>query len=200
MPVLCTITLSTSRLASPISSPSRNGGSTRTRTPKRPFARLSPPARFALAFSLHSQIQFNAGFWSLVDISLVDYHELISVITAGRLWVMEVFHVVVNTGIILGGYAYPAVILDAIRQSGVEFLIVYHTATNTMYTMDDPMGPFYAHGGLQADGKSVSPNPNLFLFGDADGEMSDMVVQLSYGEDSQIVNNLVSIGCTSGAN
>ncbi|OAO17708.1 protein kinase NPK2 [Blastocystis sp. ATCC 50177/Nand II] len=114
-------------------------------------------------FPLHSQIQFNAGFWSLVDISLVDYHELISVITAGRLWVMEVFHVVVNTGIILGGYAYPAVILDAIRQSGVEFLIVYHTATNTMYTMDDPMGPFYAHGGLQADGKSVSPNPNLFL-------------------------------------
>ena len=151
-------------------------------------------------FPLHSQIQFNAGFWSLVDISLVDYHELISVITAGRLWVMEVFHVVVNTGIILGGYAYPAVILDAIRQSGVEFLIVYHTATNTMYTVDDPMGPFYAHGGLQVDGKSVSPNPNLFLFGDADGEMSDMVVQLSYGEDSRIVNNLVNIGCTSGAN
>ena len=62
------------------------------------------------------------------------------------------------------------------------------------------MGPFYAHGGLQTDGKSVSPNPNLFLFGDADGEMSDMVVQLSYGEDSRIVNNLVNIGCTSGAN
>ena len=68
------------------------------RTPKRPFARLSPPARFTRYFPCHSQIQFNAGFWSLVDISLVDYHELISVITAGRLWVMEVFHVVVNTG------------------------------------------------------------------------------------------------------
>ena len=157
--------------------------------------------KVCITFPLHSQIQFNAGFWSLVDLSLVDYHELLAVITAGRLWVVEVFHIVVNTGIILGGYDYPAVILNAIRQSGVEFLIVYHAESNTFYAADQPMHPFYAHGGLDSDGKHVNKNPSVFLYGDAatDGELSDMVVQLAYGEDSRIVNNLVSIGCTSGA-
>ena len=131
----------------------------------------------------------------------MDYHELISVITAGRLWIMEVFHIVVKTGVIFGGYDYPAAILDAIHQSGIEFLIVYHAASNSMYFSDEPIRTFYGHGGLQADGKTVSQNASLFLFGDAtrDSELSDMVVQLSYDEDSRIVNNLVNIACTSGS-
>lgn len=129
-----------------------------------------------------------------MDLSLVDYSELIAVITAGRAWILEVFHVVVNTGIVLGGYRYPAGLLDVLRQAGIEFLIVYHSATNTLYSnANDPFQPFYAHGGLSAGGGDVSPNPNLFVF--RSGASDGMIVQLCYGEDSRILNNLVNIGC-----
>ena len=47
---------------------------------------------------IQQQISFNVGVWSLINVSFIDYEDLIESITAGRYWLQSTFNVTVTTG------------------------------------------------------------------------------------------------------
>ena len=73
------------------------------------------------------QMSFNIGVWSLPDISILRFNDLIDVLTAGTEWIYSHFQMVVTTGIVLGGYEYPRGVLTVLERAGIELLLIYHT-------------------------------------------------------------------------
>ena len=112
----------------------------------------------------HVKVSFNLGVWSLPDISLLRYNDLIEMITSGTQWIYSQFHITVTTGIVMGGYEYPRGILTVLERAGIEFLLIYHTSSN-MYMPPPNSAPFdrfYGHGGLDSDGETFLPDSTNF--------------------------------------
>lgn len=139
--------------------------------------------------------------WSLPDVSLLRYTDLIDIITTGTRWIYSNFQVVVTTGMVMGGYEYPRGILTVLERTGIEMLVVYHSSTNTVYycSNSNPFVKYYGHGGLDSDGETfMADHSNLYVFsGNRQGRsvFDRMIVVHAYGDETWLINNLVNIGC-----
>lgn len=139
--------------------------------------------------------------WSLPDISLLRYSDLIDVISTGTRWIYSHFHIVVTTGIIMGGYEYPQGILTVLEHSGIELLIIYHTSSNTIISPSSSniFNIYYGHGGLDTDGQTfLKENSNFYDYASdkkAKGSVDHVMVVHAYGDETRLMNNLVNVGC-----
>ena len=153
---------------------------------------------FLLVFT---QISFNIGVWSLPDISLLRFNDLIDVLTAGTEWIYAHFQMVITTGIVLGGYEYPRGVLTVLERAGIEMLLIYHTSSNVVMTPSSrsPFGRYYGHGGLDEKGEDfLTEHSNFYTFRTSEEPsiFANMRVVHVFGEETRLINNLVHNSCS----
>lgn len=141
----------------------------------------------------------------LPDISILRYSDLIDVISTGTRWIYSHFHIVVTTGIVMGGYEYPEGILTVLERAGIELLIIYHTSSNTVLypSTSNVFNIYYSHGGLDTDGETfLVNNSNFYDYArtrKGRGALDHMKVVHVYGDETRLMNNLVNVGCAAAS-
>lgn len=144
---------------------------------------------------IQQQISFNVGVWSLINVSFIDYEDLIESITAGRYWLQSTFNVTVTTGFLLGDYLYPSAVFEVLLRAGLKHIIIHHVGTHSPYYSSNPTyAQILREGGYLDESRKIDPiDPNCYEW--KSGDNKTLRVNHSYETHSNVLNNLISIYC-----